>query len=68
MYTSLQYWCPVAAASMTRNLSQIVLEFGLYTKRVCTNTAFCTIMVQKSKKIGSAMKKASALAGLMGVR
>jgi hypothetical protein len=45
---------------------QIVIDFGLYTKRVCTNVASCTWMV-RFLGVQSAMKKVSAEAGFVRV-
>jgi hypothetical protein len=40
-----------------------VRDFGLYTKRVCTNATFCTTVVRGGKGGLCGMKKASTLAG-----
>jgi hypothetical protein len=40
-----------------------VRDFGLYTKRVCTNAAFCTTVVHGGWGGLCPMKKASTLAG-----
>jgi hypothetical protein len=43
---------------------QIVRDFGLYTKRVCTKAVFCTCVVRANQGC-KPMKKASTVAGLV---
>jgi len=42
---NLAIWVPAVRHSFAGSLVQIVRDFGLYTKRVCTNVAFGPFMV-----------------------